>query len=249
MKKKTKNITKFLLGIICILFPIFSSALEIQSLTSFVTDSANLLTQEQRIEIEQDLQNFEQQTSDQIVVLTINSLEGDTIENFGIEVAKKNQVGDKDKDNGVILIVSKEDQDVRIEVGQGLEEYLTDAKSSYIIRHSIIPEFKQDKYYEGIKNGIEEIKKTASDANYLNDKVKEDDTENMIYGILNLVILIILFIIITRRHRNNFLSGILFDQMFFHNNRGGGFGSGGFGSGGLHGGGGSFGGGGASGHW
>ncbi|MBP8689569.1 TPM domain-containing protein [Patescibacteria group bacterium] len=249
MKKKTKNITKFLLGIICILFPIFSSALEIPSLTSFVTDSANLLTQEQRIEIEQDLQNFEQQTSDQIVVLTINSLEGDTIENFGIEVAKKNQVGDKDKDNGVILIVSKEDQDVRIEVGQGLEEYLTDAKSSYIIRHSIIPEFKQDKYYEGIKNGIEEIKKTASDANYLNDKVKEDDTENMIYGILNLVILIILFIIITRRHRNNFLSGILFDQMFFHNNRGGGFGSGGFGSGGLHGGGGSFGGGGASGHW
>ncbi|HPO11486.1 MAG TPA: TPM domain-containing protein [bacterium] len=249
MKKKTKNITKFLLGIICILFPIFSSALEIPSLTNFVTDNANLLTEEQRIEIEQDLQNFEQQTSDQIVVLTVNSLEGDTIENFGIEVAKKNQVGDKDKDNGVILIVSKEDQDVRIEVGQGLEEYLTDAKSSYIIRHSIIPEFKQDKYYEGIKNGIEEIKKTASDANYLNDKVKEDDTESLIYGILNLVILVVLFIIITRRHKNNFLSGILFDQMFFHNNKGGGFGSGGFGSGGFHGGGGSFGGGGASGHW
>lgn len=263
-KNKINFLQIFLLGIIFLLFPIFSSALDVPTLTNFVTDNANLLTQDQKETLENSLKNFETQTTNQIVILTVNNLDGDTIENYSIEVAEKNKIGDKEKDNGVLLLISKEDRQVRIEVGMGLEESLTDAKSSYIIRHSITPEFKEEKYYEGINNGIQEIEKTISDQNYLNEEIKQDtvtqqNIENIsiIFNILFPIILFIIFLSIFRKNnkqgKSNLLTWILFDQIFFHNNRGGkggGFGSfGGFGGGGFHGGGGSFGGGGASGGW
>lgn len=255
-----KNFINFLLGII-LLFPIFSSALEIPTLTNFVTDNAKLLTNDQKLILENNLKGFEEQTTNQILVLTINNLDGDTIENYSIEVAEKNKIGQKDKDNGALILVSKEDRKIRIEVGMGLEEFLTDAKSSYIIRNTITPEFKQNKYFDGINNGIEEIKKTISDQNYLNEKLQnekitEKDLEKFstIFNIIFTIIGIVAFIVISSKRskqgKSNFWTWVLFDQIFFHNNRSGkGGGFGGFGGGGFHGGGGSFGGGGASGGW
>jgi len=265
LENKFNFLKNFLLGIIFLLFPIFSLALDVPTLNSYVTDNAGLLTNDQKNKLEEELKNLDTQTTNQIVILTINNLDGDTIENFSIEVAEKNKIGTNEKDNGVLLLISKEDRKVRIEVGSGLEEFLTDAKSSYIIRHYITPEFKNNKYYEGINNGIEEIKKTISDNNYLNEEIKKDNTisendlENLsvIFNILFTFIGIAAFIIIANKRskqgKGNFWTWILFDQIFFHNNRnnrGGGFGGfNGFGRGGFGGGGGSFGGGGGSGSW
>lgn len=255
-----KNILVFLMGI-TLLFPIFSFALEIPTLNSYVTDNAGLLTNTEKNELENVLKNFDAKTTNQIVILTINNLYGDTIENFSIEVAEKNKIGTKEKDNGILLLVSKEDKKIRIEVGMGLEEFLTDAKSSYIIRNIITPEFKQNKYYAGIKNGIEEIKKTISDQNYLNQEIKKEvfskESIEKYSAIFNIIFTVIVFIIFAsiaskrkKQGKDNFWMWFLFDQMFFHNNRGGKGGSfGGFSGGGFHGGGGSFGGGGASGGW
>lgn len=246
---------------ITLLFPIFSFAIEIPTLKNFVTDNANLLTISEKNELETNLKSFEELTTNQIVILTVNNLDGNAIENFSIEVAEKNKIGTEEKDNGVLFLVSKEDRKMRIEVGMGLEEFLTDAKSSYIIRNTITPEFKQNKYYEGIKNGIEEIKKTISDQNYLNQEVKKEmfsekniEKYSIIFNVVFTIIGLIIFFSIAEKRRkqgkDNFWMWFLFDQIFFHNNNRGGKG-GSFGSfgGGFHGGGGSFGGGGASGSW
>ena len=138
------------------------------------------------------------------------------------------------------MLIAKEDRVMRIEVGYGLEGYVTDAKSSYIIRNIITPEFQKENYYQGIKNGLEEIIKLSSDANYLNDQVLEK--EQTIPIILQIIFFIIFAIIIIK---NPWL------LLFMGCGRGGsgGFPGGGSFGGGFKGGGGSFGGGGSSGKW
>lgn len=170
-----KNIYKhykkiFLIGIIFILFPIFCNSLTVPKLTSFVTDNANLFTLDQKINLENRLQNIEKNTTNQFVVLTIKSLETESLEDYSLKVARENGIGQKDKNNGLLILVSKDDRKIRIEVGYRLEEFVTDAKSSYIIRNIISPKFKENKYYEGLDGAVNEIEKLTIDKNYLNDK-------------------------------------------------------------------------------
>ena len=162
-----KNIRLFIIGIIFILFPIFCNSLAIPNLNSFVTDNANILTAEQKNTLENKLKNIELNTTNQFVILTIKSLEGENLENYSINVARQNGIGQKNKDNGILILVSKEDRQIRIEVGYKLEEFVTDAKSSYIIRNIISPKFKEEKYYEGLNNAIDEINKLTTDKTYL----------------------------------------------------------------------------------
>ena len=278
MNSFTKKIFLFLLGIIIVLFPIFSFSSDVPTLTTFVTDNAKILTNDQKNTLEKTLKDFEINTTNQIVVLTVDNLGGDSIENYSIEVAKKNNVGQKEKNNGILIVISKEDRTIRIEVGYGLEEFLTDAKSSYIIRNIITPEFKINNYYSGISKGIEEIKKVIGDKNYLNEESKNQN--NIEQGIkifsffFNSIFPLIMFVIIISilKHKSKTMNGVngingmtgkddfwkwlFIANIFFGNDRRrggkggfGGFGGSGFGGGGFSGGGGGFGGGGASGHW
>ncbi|HCW06334.1 MAG TPA: hypothetical protein DGG95_03100, partial [Cytophagales bacterium] len=111
-----------------------------------VHDDAHALKQESVDLLEKSLKAYEDSTSNQIAILLIQSLDGDVLEEYSIRVAEKWKLGQKGKDNGVLLLVAVDDHKMRIEVGQGLEGVLTDALSSRIIRNEIAPEFRRGDY-------------------------------------------------------------------------------------------------------
>ncbi len=132
-------------------------ATEVPYLGGRVNDNAGLLTSETSAALEAMLKAHEDSTSNQVVVLTVNTLEGEEIEPFAIRVAETWKLGQKGKDNGVLLLVSKNERKVRIEVGRGLEGSLTDLTCGRIIRHEIIPRFKEGDYDGGIRAGVSSI--------------------------------------------------------------------------------------------
>ncbi|MBI5097300.1 MAG: TPM domain-containing protein, partial [Nitrospirae bacterium] len=116
-----------------LLFPLAAYALDVPQLKGRVNDYADMISASAEARLEEELKSFEQSDSTQIVILTIPSLEGEVIEDFGIRVADAWKIGQAGKDNGVILIASKEDREMRIEVGRGLEGRLTDLMAGRII--------------------------------------------------------------------------------------------------------------------
>lgn len=131
-----------------------SSLNAIPYLYSRVNDYAEILSYETKNKLENILENFEKETSNQIAILTITSLEGQDIESYANEVFKAWKLGQKGKDNGILLVVALQDRKIRIEVGYGLESVLTDALASQIIRKEITPHFKNGNYDQGIENGV-----------------------------------------------------------------------------------------------
>jgi uncharacterized protein len=129
---------------------------------SWVNDYAGIISRDTKDRLDNYLENFEQEKGVQIFVAAFPSLEGDSLEDFSMRLAEKWKVGPKSSDKGVILLVIKDDNKIRIEVGYGLEGDLTDAKSSEIIRNVIAPYFKEGDYDGGITAGIEAIVKTLS---------------------------------------------------------------------------------------
>jgi uncharacterized protein len=132
------------------------------SLTGRVVDEAGLLDAAKQAEIEAKLAALEEKTTDQLVVVTVRSLQGRTIEEYGYRLGRAWAIGQKDKNNGVLLIVAPNERKVRIEVGYGLEGTLPDAIASIIVQNSILPRFKANDYPGGIALGVDEIIKTLS---------------------------------------------------------------------------------------
>jgi uncharacterized protein len=124
-------------------------ALEVPQLKYHVNDYANMMSPETRSKIESDLKAFEQSDSTQVVILTIQSLEGEDLEGYSIKVAEAWKIGQKGKDNGVILLVANKERKIRIEVGRGLEGKLTDLASGHIIDLVMKPRFKNGDYDGG----------------------------------------------------------------------------------------------------
>lgn len=121
---------------------------------NYITDNAGLLRQNARIQLENALRQFEQKTSTQVVVATFPSLENEALEDFSMRLAEAWKIGQKEKDNGVILLIFKKEQKIRLEIGYGLEGALTDAESSRIIHEAITPFFKQNQFNQGIAAGV-----------------------------------------------------------------------------------------------
>lgn len=139
-------------------YSLFTSfALEVPALKAHVNDYGNMMSQETRSKIENELIAFEQSDSTQIVIVTIPSLEGEVLEQFSIKVAEAWKIGQKGKDNGVILLVSKQDRKIRIEVGRGLEGKLTDLMAGRIINFAINPRFKRGDFDGGFMAGAQAI--------------------------------------------------------------------------------------------
>ncbi len=167
-----KNIKIILKVFLCFLFLVAGASvvsaekLEDLKVDKFVNDYANIIENNTELELENKLRIFFASSTHQIVVVTVNNMSGDYIENYSIKLAQMLKAGSEKNDNGVLLLVSKDDKKLRIEVGYGLEGVLTDAKSANIIRSIITPEFKNNNYTEGIKAGTEEIIKITSDENY-----------------------------------------------------------------------------------
>ena len=126
-----------------------------------VNDYANMLSPATVTSLEARLAEFEKSDSTQIVVLTIPSLQGEVLEEFSIRVAEKWKIGQKKLDNGVILLIAKEDRKLRIEVGYGLEGKLTDLRAGRIIDNIIKPSFKAGNYDKGVADGVDAIMQTV----------------------------------------------------------------------------------------
>jgi uncharacterized protein len=135
---------------------LFSSAyaFDIPKLEGYVNDYGNLISPSVRAELENELKSFEQTDSTQIVILTIPSLEGEVIEDLSIKVAESWKIGQKNKDNGVIFLVAKQERKMRIEVGRGLEGRLTDLMAGRIIDLVVKPRFKRGDFDGGFIAGV-----------------------------------------------------------------------------------------------
>ena len=127
-----------------------------------INDEAHIFSQNERDELLNLVQNFEQNSTTQIAIVTLNSLGNKSIEELSLEIARGYKLGQKEDSNGVLLVVAPNEKKVRIEVGYGLEGVLTDAISSQIINSVMIPEFKNGNMSAGIKKGVVAIIKVAS---------------------------------------------------------------------------------------
>ena len=215
--------------------------LDVPALRGRINDYAHLLDEQQISQLEYSLQRYEAQSTNQVVLLTVPSLEGEDLEGFSMRVAEAWKIGQKGKDNGVILLVALKERAVRIEVGYGLEGALTDAESSQIIRNLIVPAFRRGDNFGGIAAGLDAIIK-ATEGEYRATR-ETTPSQQASHGLLLLFLLLIL--LFTRFGRFMLLGGMMGRGMF--GGRMGGGSGGGFG--GFGGGGGGFGGGGASGRW
>jgi uncharacterized protein len=140
-----------------LLAPAIRADVAIPALTTRVTDVTATLTDEQRAMLEQTLQAFEAKKGSQISVLVVPTTRPESIEQYSIRVVEQWKIGRKNVDDGVLLIVAKDDRTLRIEVGYGLEGALNDATSSRIINETIVPRFRQGDFYGGISAGVDGI--------------------------------------------------------------------------------------------
>lgn len=143
--------------IFLLLVPVGGLAAQIPELRSAVNDYAGMLSATAAAEIEKALQEFEKSDSTQIVVLTVPDLQGESIEEFSIQVAEAWRIGQTGKDNGVIVLISRGERKVRIEVGRGLEGTLTDLRAARIIRNVMAPRFRSGDFDGGVAAGTAAI--------------------------------------------------------------------------------------------
>jgi uncharacterized protein len=132
-------------------------ALTFPALTGRVVDDANILDPATRAALTQRLADLEAKSTDQLVVVTLKSLQGTSIDDYGYQLGRHWQIGQKDKNNGVLLIVAPNERKVRVEVGYGLEGTLTDLISRFIIDNSILPRFRANDFSGGITRGVDDI--------------------------------------------------------------------------------------------
>jgi uncharacterized protein len=241
-----------------------ASALEVPKLEGRVNDYADVLPADAEQRIEQKLEAHEKVTGQQFAVLTLRSLEGDALEDFSIRTVEAWKLGSKEKDEGLLLLVVKDDRKVRIEVGHGLEGSITDAETSRIIRSVLVPAFKTGDYVVGIEGALDFLMRretTGATAPPEPVKRREKPALPSIFVVLLFLVPFLLPFFFgsggggafgRRRSRWGYYGGL--GGFGTGSYGGGGFGRGGFGGGGggggvYSGGGGSFGGGGASGSW
>ncbi|RZN82561.1 MAG: TPM domain-containing protein [Winogradskyella sp.] len=271
MKKRWKFII-----ILLILFFSFKTAeaqYQIPDIPEFQTsvyDYINLFSASEKNNLEQKLVRYSDTTSTQIVIITIPSTEGENINYLGAQWGQKWGIGQEKEDNGVLILLAKNDRKIAINTGYGVEHLLTDAMSKRIIDRDIIPYFKRNYYYGGLNRGADAIFEVLT-GEYQGSRQSSSNNEFPFGLLFFLFIIFIIFIIAISKHKGgrgggnrgnrkngtSILEAIILSNMgrgsYRSGSSSGGFGGfgGGSSSGGFGGGfgGGSFGGGGASGGW
>lgn len=209
-----------------------------------VNDFAGVLDPTTASELEKKLEQYDNETSNEIAVAIVPDMEGIDIDTYRNELFEKWELGKKDLDNGVLLVVAMDEQDIGIEVGYGLEGSLTDATAGSIIRNEIAPYFKEDNYDVGVTAGVDAIIAATQGEYVAQDYEGDSGNAGEWVGWLIFLGIMVVFIVlgnISRRKR-----GGKGGSSWWIGGAGGGFSGGG---GGFSGGGGGSGGGGASGGW
>lgn len=237
-------------------------------LTGQIVDQAQLLTPEDKAAILAELQALEGTSTDQLAVVTVQSLDGYSIEDYSIGLARQWQIGQKDKDNGVVLLVAPNERKVRIEVGRRLEPVLTDTMSSIIINNAILSRFRRGDFSGGIRAGVHDIKDVLlGDAEAVKERSKvraPEEDPTFFIALFMFIAIMALVMWLNAREQRRLEANMTPEQRRRYRARrrpgvviipggssdwGGGWSGGGGGGGGWSGGGGGFGGGGSSGSW
>jgi uncharacterized protein len=228
------------------------------SLQTSVYDYAKLLSDSEKTQLEEKLVRYSDTTSTQIVVITIDDLKGEDVGVLATNWAQTWGIGQAKEDNGVVILVSKNDREISIRPGYGVEDRLVAGICGQIIRNDITPEFKAGSYYNGLNKGAESIFKVLT-GKYKGER--KEKKEGSIFPILLVIGFVIIFLILVSKNKGNnggnsggFGGPDLMDIIILSSlGRGGGgsFGGGSSSGGGFGGGfgGGGFSGGGASGSW
>jgi len=234
-------------------------------LTGRVVDDAKIIPDDVKAQLTQKLDALEKNSGRQLVVVTLPSLQGYEISDYGYQLGRAWGIGEKDKNSGALLIVAPNERKVRIEVGYGLEPIVTDGLSFLIVNNDILPRFKENDYPGGIEAGVDALvkqltlppdqaRKVAADA----DASRKQGGGGFPIGTIVFILIIIFFVVMPMineargggRRRGGFGGPIIWMPGSFGGDDDDHWGGGGFGGGGgFSGGGGSFGGGGASGSW
>lgn len=257
---------KTVLMLLCCLFSTMLFAADFPERSStLVTDYTNTLDAGSLQTLEQQLVAFNDSTSTQIAIVIMASTGGYEIKDYAAQLGEKWGIGQKGKNNGVILLIAKDDHKMAIQVGYGLEPVLTDALSKRIIEQVLKPAFREDRYFEGLQSASQVIMSVCAGeftADQYIKKTREQKPKDASMLLLLLVFVIVFWVMrrkVSRYARGNnipFWTALLLMNAASNRSRGsysnfssgsGGFDSGGSSFGGF--GGGSFGGGGASGSW
>lgn len=229
------------------------AAPDFPELTGRVVDNAELLDTSTQTQLSSTLAAHEKATGEQVVVVTLPDLGGETIEQYGYQLGRAWGIGQEGEDNGALLIVALDERQVRIEVGYGLEGRLTDAQSSAIINQVITPAFRDGDFARGIVEGSQAMIQVlgGDPLAQTSQRPERGANESSELGGAGIWLTILMFIVLMivrgggRGGRGGLLGGMLLGGAL----GGGGRSGGGLGGGGFSGGGGGFGGGGASGGW
>lgn len=217
------------------------------ALTGRVVDDAHLLSPHARAQLNAELAAHERKTTEQVVVVTLPSLQGYPIEDYGYQLGRYWGIGRAKQNNGTLFIVAPKERAVRIEVGYGLEGRLTDALSSDIIHTQVLPQFRQGHYETGVVLGARAILAVLDGTYVPSPKAAQSDRPSVLAVSALFILLVVLALVLLPFLRYAQQPG-MYRRGPYDGWGGGGFGGGDVG-GGFSGGGGSFGGGGASGRW
>lgn len=234
-------------------------------LSGRIVDEASLLTADDRASLEGLLAELEAKSTDQLVVVTLTSLQGYDISDFGYQLGRAWGIGRAGTNNGALLIVAPNERKVRIEVGRGVEPVLTDLMTKIIIENAVLPEFRRGDFAAGIKAGVRDIIATLlGDAEGVKERARGRDALESDWVAILIVtfwLAIVLYVIWAQyryvqasgtpgamRKQSRYRDGVVFAPGGGSGSWGGG-GSSGSRGGGWSGGGGDFGGGGSSGSW
>jgi uncharacterized protein len=260
-RKQEGRIVALVLIALSALLPGVAMAQTFPALSGRVVDAANVIPHDVEARLTGKLDALEKQSQRQLVVVTLPSLQGYEISDYGYQLGRKWGIGSKESNNGALLIIAPAERKLRIEVGYGLEGVLTDGMSSLIINQAIVPKFKAGDMPGGIEAGADAIATQLTlpedQARALAAQAAQPRTQDSGIPISTIIFFgfIFLFFILPMLRgmrggrRRSYGGGI--PPVILWPSGGGGFGGGGggFGGGGFSGGGGSFGGGGASGSW
>lgn len=225
----------------------------IPSLTGRVVDQAGILSSSEEASLSGKLAALEQKTTIQLVVVTLSSLQSRTIEEWGLALGRGWGIGQKGKNNGVLLVVAPNERELRIEVGYGLEGDLPDATADSIIRNVIVPRFKAGAMVGGINDGVDAIGRALAGEYVVASQPRTSSASGKSSGGAIAMFFFAVFLIIVShvRYGRRRKPGGYYPAGWYWSSGNGGTRSSGWssGGGGFRGGGGGFGGGGASGRW
>ena len=150
----------FIVAMMALVTRVFAANIPVP--TGHINDFAGVLNSSEKQSLEETLVAYKESSKNEIAVVLVRSLEGDTVEDVAVRIFEEWKIGDKEKDTGVLFLAAIEDRKMRIEVGYGAEPFLTDGEAGQILREDVTPSFREGKYGEGVRNAVAAIEKELS---------------------------------------------------------------------------------------